>query len=45
MGNAAFSLTDWGLDNTFDVLIPVAVAVLVGLVTWWLTRPRETDQT
>ncbi len=36
MGNPALSLTDWGLDNTFDILIPLAVSVLAGSVTWSL---------
>lgn len=30
MGNPAFSLSDWGLANQFDILIPFAVAVLAG---------------
>jgi len=45
MGNPAFSLTDWGLDNTFDILIPLAVAVFAGGVTWWLLGLRHTDRT
>lgn len=28
VGTPAFSLTDWGLDNTFDILIPLVIAVL-----------------
>jgi|FLYL01.1.fsa_nt_gi hypothetical protein len=28
VGTPAFSLTDWGLDNTFDILIPLVVGVL-----------------
>lgn len=45
MGNPAFSLTDWGLDNTFDILIPLAVALLAAGITWWLLRSRHTDRT
>ena len=45
MGNPAFSLTDWGLDNTFDILIPLAAAVLAGAITWWLLGLRPTDRT
>ena len=41
MGNPAFSLSDWGLANQFDILIPLAVGILVGGVTWWLFVPRE----
>lgn len=41
MGNPAFSLTDWGLDNTFDILIPLAVGVLAGFVVRSLLRSRE----
>jgi hypothetical protein len=39
MGNPAFSLSDWGWANQFDILIPLAVAVLAGFVTWWLLGP------
>lgn len=45
MGNPAFSLSDWGLANQFDILIPFAVAVLAALVTWWLLRARSPEQT
>jgi hypothetical protein len=44
MGNPAFSLTDWGLDNTLDILIPLAVAVIAGGVTWWLLGLRHIDR-
>lgn len=39
MGNPAFSLTDLGLDNTFDILIPLVVGSLFGLLTWSLLAP------
>jgi hypothetical protein len=45
MGNPAFSLTDWGVDNTFDILIPLAVAVLAGAVSWWLLKVTNSDRT
>lgn len=45
MGNPAFSLSDWGLANQFDILIPLAVAVLAALVTWWLLGARSPEQT
>ncbi len=41
MGNPAFSVTDWGFDNTFDILIPLVVGVLAGAVTWWLLGSRS----
>jgi hypothetical protein len=41
IGTPAFSLTDWGLDNTFDILIPLVVAVLAGAVTWRLLGSRD----
>jgi hypothetical protein len=41
-GTPAFSLTDWGLDNMFDILIPVVVAVLAGGLSWWLLGKRNT---
>jgi hypothetical protein len=44
MGNPAFSLSDWGLANQFDILIPLAVGVLAGAVTWWLLGSRNTDR-
>jgi hypothetical protein len=45
MGNPAFSLTDWGLDNIFDIVIPLAVAGLAGGATWWLLGLRHTGRT
>lgn len=38
LGTPAFSLTDWGLDNTFDILIPLVVGILAGALTWRLLR-------
>jgi len=45
MGNPAFSLTDWGLDNTLDILIPLVVGTLAGIVTWWLLGLRNSAHT
>lgn len=45
MGNPAFSLSDWGLANQFDFLIPLAVAVLAALVTWWLLGSQSAEPT
>ena len=45
IGTPAFSLTDWGIDNTFDILIPLVVGVLVGVVTSWLLRSANSDRT
>lgn len=39
LGNPAFSLSDWGLATQFDILIPLAVGVLAGGLTWWLLGP------
>jgi hypothetical protein len=44
MGNPAFSLTDWGLDNTFDILIPLVVGVFAAAVTWWLLGLGNADR-
>lgn len=47
VGDPAFSLSGWGLANQFDILIPLAVAVLAALVTWWLLgsrRPAEAQR-
>ena len=41
MGTPAFSLTDWGLGNQFDILVPLIVGVLAGGVTWWLLGLRN----
>jgi hypothetical protein len=45
MGTPAFSLTDWGLDNTFDILIPLMVATLAAAVAWWLSGLMTPDRT
>jgi hypothetical protein len=45
IGTSAFSLTDWGLDNKFDILIPLVVAVFAGGVTWWLLGLRNSART
>lgn len=44
MGNPAFSLSDWGLANQFDILIPLVVAVLAALVTWWLLGSQNSEE-
>jgi len=36
VGSPAFSLTDWGLDDGFDVLVPVVPAALATAAVWWL---------
>ena len=43
IGTPAFSLTDWGLDNKFDILIPLVMGVLAGGVTWWLLELRNSS--
>ena len=45
MGNPAFSLSDWGLANQLDILIPLAVAVFAEFVTWWLLGPQSSERT
>ena len=45
IGTPAFSLTDWGLDNKLDILMPLVAGVLAGLVTWWLLGSRNSDPT
>ena len=44
VGTPAFSLTDWGLDNTFDMLIPLFAGILGAVVAWWLDRPPAEDR-
>jgi hypothetical protein len=36
LGTPAFSVEDFGWDNTLDLIQPVLVGLLVGLITWWL---------
>jgi hypothetical protein len=45
VGTPAFSLTDWGLDNTFDILIPLVVGVLAGGLSWWLLGKANAART
>jgi hypothetical protein len=44
MGNPAFSLSDCGLANQFDILTPLAVGLLAGGMTRRLQGPRTTDR-
>jgi NhaP-type Na+/H+ or K+/H+ antiporter len=34
MGTPAFSVSDLGLGNEFEILIPVLAGLLVGILTW-----------
>ena len=36
MGTPTFSVEDFGLDNTLDVIPPILFGLFVGLITWWL---------
>lgn len=36
VGTPAFSVEDFGWDNTLDVLQPLLAGLLVALVTWWI---------
>ncbi len=36
MGLPAFSLQDWGLDNTFDIAIPLVGGLVGATLAWWL---------
>ena len=47
LGTPAFSVVDFGLDATLDVVPPVLIGLLVGLITWWLLdlyRPEGSGQ-
>lgn len=44
-GTPAFSLTDWGLDNKFDILIPLVLGILASGVVWWLLGLRNSART
>ena len=43
VGTPAFSLTDWGVDSTFDTLIPLAVGILAAHLTQWGLANRTAD--
>lgn len=48
VGTPAFSVEDLGLDSSLNVLTPIIIAVLVGLVVWWLlgrSTPSPTQTT
>lgn len=34
LGTPAFSVEDLGLDNTFDIALPLLAAVVAGVVSW-----------
>ena len=40
IGTPAFSVEDWGWDSSLNVIPPVVIAVLVGLVVRWMLRHR-----
>lgn len=44
MGGPALSVSDLGLAHEFDILIPLAVGVLAGGLTWWLLGLGATDR-
>jgi hypothetical protein len=44
VGTPAFSLTDWwSLNNQFDIVLPLFVGGLAGLIAWWLLGLRISD--
>jgi len=45
VGTPAFSFTDWGLDNLFDILMPLVMGVLAGGLSWWLLGKRNPART
>lgn len=40
LGTPAFSVEDWGWNNSLDVIPPLAVGLIVGFFTWWLLGRR-----
>ena len=45
VGGPAFSVEDWGLNGTLDILVPLAVGLLSGLIAWWLLGRRNSERT
>jgi hypothetical protein len=47
IGIAAFWWGYWymGFSEGFNIIITLAVALLAGVVTWWLLASRGTDST
>jgi hypothetical protein len=43
-GTPAFSLSDLGLPNQFDILIPLFAFALVASITWLLLGATDSDQ-
>lgn len=35
LGTPAFSVEDFGLDNTFDIVLPLLAGVLAGVGSWY----------
>jgi hypothetical protein len=44
MGTPAFSLSDFGLANQWDILIPLALAVVAGLITWFVVTAANEER-
>lgn len=43
LGTPAFSVEDFGWDGTLNVLQPILVGLLVGLIIWWLSGPSRSS--
>ena len=41
LGTPAFSVSDLGLNNSFEVLIPLLGGLLAGTFTWLATGPSD----
>ncbi len=43
LGTPAFSVEDFGLDNTFDIVLPLLAGVLAGVGSWHALGRLEAD--
>ena len=41
LGTPAFSVEDFGWDTTLNLVQPILIGLLVGLLVWWASRPSQ----
>lgn len=44
MGTPAFSVNDFGFANQFDILIPLGLAFLTGVITWFVVAAANEER-
>lgn len=43
-GTPAFSVNDFGLANEIDILVPFVLAIVAGLVTWFVVTAANEER-